>query len=121
MSCYIWQIVLLKHQTRKQFIEFCKDELHYYTFCSCFYSCPSLIWIGITMLGCVFKALIPPIVFINCRQHWQTQNKISNIEIKLKPRQRPNKPPLVFKFLLYYHFFQSFKLNSISRTCSKIQ
>ena len=82
---YIWEIVLLKHQTRKQFMEFWKDQPHFYTFCSLFihsllstldnsfrfiYSCPSLLWIGITMLGCVFKALIPPIVFINCRQHW---------------------------------------------------
>ena len=60
-----------------------------------FISYPSLL-IGITTLRCVLKAQIPPIVFFNCRQHWQTQKIISNIEIKLKPRQSPNKPPEIF-------------------------
>ena len=85
MSCYMYMgNCFAKTSDRKQFMEFLKDQPHFYTFCSLFiinirqlickfrliYSCPSLLWIGITMLGCVFKALIPPIVFINCRQHW---------------------------------------------------
>ena len=36
MPCYIWEIILLKHQTRKQFIEFWKNQPHFYTFSSCF-------------------------------------------------------------------------------------
>ena len=65
-----------------------------------FISYPSLVLIGITTLRCVLKAPIPPIVFFNCRQHWQTQKIISNIEIKLNPRQSPNKPPEIFLKIL---------------------
>ena len=93
MSCYYtWW--------RKQFMEFSLLILdnsfdHLNSFVQ-FISYPSLILIGFTMLWCVLKAQSLPIVFFNCRQHWQTQKIISNIEIKLKPRQSPNKPPEIF-------------------------